>query len=121
MPTLRADRDFDDSIDQDWIGWWFNRAFGKTIFSGTEIFAGGREFHSRLDTALTAYFEYMWDQELGKRRDLQDVRSDAAARAASWIEAMYSSLIDARSLGDDMDTILVEFDNKSHRVPEVSR
>ena len=113
--SLRAERDFDESKERDWLGYWFRRSFGKTEFTYKEIMDGGRAFRLEWEKLMTLFFEYMWDQELGQRRQIQTRKTDAKQTAIEWVGGKYDIILEAFSLGADLTAESIEFDTKKNR------
>jgi len=114
-----AARDFDDNIPDDWLGPFFVRAFGKTLFTMGEIMDGGRDFRTTWITLMTVYFEYQWDEEIGKRREIQTERFDAGRLAVDYVDNLYDMFLDMFAEGENLYELEIEFDASLHRARDV--
>ena len=117
--ALREPRDFDDNIPDDWLGPFFQRAFGKTEFGMGEIMDGGRDFRTQWIELMTIYFEYQWDQEIGKRREIQPDRLSAEVLATEYVDGIYDLMLDMFASGENLYEHSIEFDASLHRVRDV--
>ncbi len=119
--TRRTERPTDPDNEQDWSGYWYRRVFGKTRFTAGEIMDLGREFRLAWINLLTLYFEYMWDEEINKRREIQAMKEEAAARAEEYVDGHYDIWLDGFAQGVDLYEESIEFDSRLNWASEGGR